>query len=43
MEYLNTYPIPSDNNRDEQIAEMDSLLRRTLPRFCSIAWFVTCS
>jgi hypothetical protein len=28
-----------DNNRDEQIAEMDSLLRRTLPRFCSIAWF----
>ena len=27
------------NDRDEQIATMDSQLRRTLPRFCSIAWF----
>ena len=27
------------NDRDEQIAAMDSQLRRTLPRFCSIAWF----
>jgi hypothetical protein len=27
------------NDRDEQIAEKDSQLRRTLPRFCSIAWF----
>jgi hypothetical protein len=31
------------NGRDEQIATLDSLLRRTLSRFCSIAWFVTCS
>jgi hypothetical protein len=27
------------NARDEQIAERDSQLRGTLPRFCSIAWF----
>jgi len=30
---------PKPNDRDEQIATMDSQLRRTLPRFCSIAWF----
>jgi hypothetical protein len=29
----------AQNDRDEQIAERDSQLRRTLPRFCSIAWF----
>jgi hypothetical protein len=27
------------NDCDEQIAERDSQLRWTLPRFCSIAWF----
>jgi len=26
------------NDRDEQIATMDSQLRLTLSRFCSIAW-----
>jgi hypothetical protein len=31
--------ILSPNDRDEQIAAMDSQLRWTLPRFCSIAWF----
>jgi hypothetical protein len=29
----------SANDRDEQIAGLDSQLRRTLPRSCSIAWF----
>jgi hypothetical protein len=28
------------NGRDEQIAALDSQLRWTLSRFCSIAWFV---
>ncbi|MFN9184012.1 MAG: hypothetical protein ACK6DN_13100, partial [Planctomycetota bacterium] len=27
------------NDRDEQIAAMDSQLHWTLSRFCSIAWF----
>jgi len=27
------------NGRDEQIAAVDSKLRKTLSRFCSIAWF----
>jgi hypothetical protein len=27
------------NGRDEQIATMDRPLRKTQPRFCSIAWF----
>jgi hypothetical protein len=27
------------NDRDEQIAALDSQLRWTLSRFCSIAWF----
>jgi hypothetical protein len=27
------------NGRDEQIAAVDSHLRWTLSRFCSIAWF----
>jgi hypothetical protein len=34
MRYVRT---PS--GRDEQIAEKDSHFRRTLSRFCSIAWF----
>jgi hypothetical protein len=29
------------NGRDEQIAILDSQLRWTLSRFCSIAWFGT--
>ena len=29
----------SENDRDEQIAAMDSQYRWTLSRFCSIAWF----
>jgi hypothetical protein len=30
------------NDRDEQIAALDSQLSRTLSRFCSIAWFDAC-
>ena len=29
----------AQNDRDEQIATMDRPLRKTRPRFCSIAWF----